>query len=187
MPLPVITDTIRVSVEGLLVSGRAWANILHFRKSGVLSYAGAIVVLEARLPQFWTNRVVGSPAWGYYAHTGASIQRIRYTPLDGVSPTTVAAHVSAGAAAADPLPAQDALAVTFYTATRGRRYRGRMFLPAFTEGSNDGTGHAAASMLTDLSAQWQAVQTALVGTGVTQVVASYGVPDQANPGGWAPF
>jgi hypothetical protein len=187
MPLPVITDTIRCSVEGLLANGESWANILHARKSGVLTFAGAITVLEAHLPQFWTNHVAGSPAWGYYAGTGASVQRVRYTPLDGSTPTTVVSHIQAGANATDPLPAQDALALTLYTATRGRRYRGRFFMGGFTEGENDATGHALASMVTDLTAQFQAVITGLVGTGVSLVVASYGRPDAANPSGWTPF
>jgi len=187
MPLPVITDTIRCSVEGLLPNGEKWANILHARKSGVLTYVGAIAILEAHLPQFWTNHVAGSPAWGYYASTSASVQRVRYTPLDGSTPTTVAAHVQAGAAATDPLPGQVALALTLYTAVRGRRYRGRFFMGGFVEGENDATGHALASMLTDLTAQFQAVITGLVGTGVSLVVASYGKPDRLNPTGWSPF
>lgn len=174
MPLPVIANTIRCSAEGLMPNGHVWANVFHLRKTNILTYAAAIAAADPVIAAFWTNHTVGSPGWGYYAATTASVQQIRYLPLDGTSAETLVAHVQAGAAAADPLPENVALVVTLRTVLRGRSYRGRMYLGCITEGNNSGTGQPNAGMLTDLTAQFSsAFITNLVGTGVSLVVASY--------------
>jgi hypothetical protein len=180
MPLPVIADVIRVAAEFNMSNGHVAACIHHIRKSGALSYAAAIAIADPIIAAFWTNHTVGSPGFCYYLHNGASFQRLRYTPLDGSSATTIINHVQAGAAAADALPENVALAVTLYTALRGRRNRGRMYLGGFTEGNSSGASPNA-GMLTDLTNQFNAAYiTGLVGSGVSLVVASYIPPGAAN-------
>jgi hypothetical protein len=181
MPLPVIANVIRCSAEGTLSNGHEWANVFHLRKSGALSYAAAIAVADPVIAAFYTNHLAGSPGLSYYMYTSADVDRIRYTPLDGTSATTVVAHNQAGTNGSDPLPPQTALCVTLYTALRGRAHRGRFYLPALTEGSNGTGGTVAAGTISDLSAQFTAAFiTNLVGTGVSLVVASYLAPGSAE-------
>jgi hypothetical protein len=188
MQLPIIADTIRVSVEGVLGNGAQWANIIHLRKSGVLTFAGAIALADPIIAHLWTDSTASPTGWATLAHTTSSVQRIRYTPLDGITATTIVPHVQAGTNSNDQLPPGTALVITAYTANRGRRYRGRIYLPALTEGSNDVNGTPLSVTQSSLTtAATNALITNLVGTGVSFVVASYGRPDRLNPSGWSPF
>jgi hypothetical protein len=173
MALPVITDTIRVSVEGLMANGHAWANVLHFRKSGALTNAGAIVILDPILLNHYTVNSGAGQAWKQAAPASATLQRFRYTPLDGTTASTVIGHVAAGTNGTESLPANVALVTTLRTAKRGRSYRGRCYWAPFTEGANDATGSPTAAVATATQVQWTAFLTALGGTGVSLVVASY--------------
>lgn len=166
MALPVIANTIRVSAEFTLSNGHQAACVHHLRKDGALSYAAAIAIADPLIAPFWTNHTVGSPGFTYYAHTGVTFQRLRYTPLDGSTATTIINHVQAGAGGGDALPEQVALCVTLYTAMRGKRNRGRIYLGGFAEGNSSGASPNA-GMLTDLTNQFTAAYiTNLVGSGV---------------------
>jgi hypothetical protein len=174
MALPVITDTIRVSVEGILANGNGWASIFHYRKTAILTYSGAITILDPLLIATYSTNAGAGLAWAPLASPSCSIQRIRYTPLDGSTVTTVISHVLPGSnTSADPLPAGVAMVTTFYTAKRGRSYRGRVYTPGWTEGSNNSVGQIPAASATGWNTQWTAQQTALSSSGVTHVVASY--------------
>jgi len=173
MPLPLIADTIRTSIELLTVNGHKAAFVLHFRKTGALSYTGAIALLDPILADFLTNNHGGGASWKNHAPTGASIQRLDYTPLDGTSATTRNTHVIAGADGGDPLPASVALVVTLRTALRGRSHQGRVYTGPYTEAGNT-AGAPTALLVGDVAAQWSwLVATGLPGSGLTLVVASY--------------
>jgi hypothetical protein len=173
MPLPVIADTMRVAVRGTAPNGHAWANILHFRKSGAITFTAAIAILDPLLlSHYSTASGAGSP-WRNWAHTTSSLTQFEYTPLDGTSATSVITHVVAGLSGGDPLPASVALVATLRTATRGRSYRGRVYNGPLTEDFNL-LGKPTAALVAALQVQWDRfVNTALPGTGVSLVVASY--------------
>lgn len=173
MPLPVIADTLRVAVRGTASNGHHWANVLHYRKSTVLTFTGAIAILDPILvDHLSTNNGTGS-GWNALAPTTASIQDIVYTPLDGASASTVITHAIAGANGSDGLPPSVALVVSLRTALRGRSYRGRVYTGPHIESDNSSLGAPVAALLTAESGQWAAHLTALAGTGVSLVVASY--------------
>lgn len=173
MPLPVIADVIRVAVEGRATNNHQWANILHFRKSGALSFPAAIAVLDpALLSQYTVNSGAGL-AWKNAAPTTATLTQFVYTPLDGVSASTVITHAVAGVSGGDPLPASVCLVATLRTALRGRAHRGRVYCGPFDETFNL-AGVPVAALVADLALQWDRFITIdLVGSGVSLGVASY--------------
>lgn len=177
--LPVITDTIRASAEGTCVGGQPWANILHFRKTPILTFAGAIALLDPILFSLWNAPLGAGTRLLGNMPTAAGINRIRYTPLDGSTATTVIPHVAPGLDVGDPLPSSVCLVVSFYTALRGRRHRGRFYSGPYTESGNT-LGRPTAAIVTNLAAQFVGFQAALAGTGVSHVVASYIPPGSAE-------
>lgn len=173
MALPIIADTMRVAVRGLASNGHQWANVMHYRKTGALSYAGAIAILDPILVDHLSTNNGGGSGWNALAHTTASVQDIVYTPLDGSSASTIITHAIPGISGGDPLPASIALVVSLRTALRGRSYRGRVYTGPHIESDNSVAGAPSAALLTAESLQWTAHLTALVATGVSLVVASY--------------
>lgn len=173
MPLPVIADTIRVAVEGHAPNGHLWANVMHFRKSGILTFPGAVAVLDPILNSHYAVNSGAGTAWLSNAGVGYTMDDIRYTPLDGSTATTVISHPHSGAVGLDNLPANVALVITLRTGLRGRSHRGRVYQNGFTEGANQSIGTPLAAAVTGVLTQWQNLLTALAGTGVSLVVASY--------------
>lgn len=173
MPLPVIADTMRVAVQGVAVNGHAWANILHFRKSGALSYPAAIAVLDPLLrDQYIVNSGTGV-CWKNCAPTSAHLTQFSYLPLDGTSAATVITHSDAGAINSNDMPSSVALVVTLRTTHRGKSYRGRVYLGPWTEADN-GAGAPNSTVPTNVATQWtRFITVALPGSGVSLVVASY--------------
>jgi len=171
--LPVIADTMRVAVRGLASNGHHWANVLHYRKTGALSFTGAIAILDPILVDHLSTNNGGGSGWNALAHTSASVQDIVYTPLDGSSASTIITHAIAGISGGDPLPASVALVVSLRTALRGKSYRGRVYTGPNIESNNTASGTPGASHVSTLALQWTAHLAALAGTGVSLVVASY--------------
>jgi hypothetical protein len=173
MPLPVIANVIRTAVVGRAVNGHAWANILHFRKDGALSYPAAIAILDPLLlSQYTTNNGTGV-CWKQCAPTSAHLDHFSYTPLDGSSATSVITHSDAGAIVSNDMPASVALVVTLRTALRGRSHRGRVYLGPWTEADN-GAGAPNTLVPGTVATQWtRFVTLALPGSGLSLVVASY--------------
>jgi len=172
MPLPVIADTIRTSVEGVTNQGHHWANVLHFRKTGAITFAAAIAILDPLLLNQYTVNNGAGLNMRTFLPTTASLQLFRYTPLDGASASTVINHVLAGLDAAEPMAPSLAVVVTLRTALRGRSHRGRAYIGPFTESQN-ASGSVNPALATGFALQWNNFITTLAGSGVSLVVASY--------------
>lgn len=71
---------------------------------------------------------------------------------------------SIGTQTGDGLPGQNAMLVSVHTGVRGRRTRGRFYLPGISETSQIG-GRLIAPQLTALNALAEGIQTAFTGTG----------------------
>lgn len=85
----------------------------------------------------------------YGANSGVSVTTIR---VEDVKPGTVATYESVaaavtGASATEMLPPQAAIVFTFSTLTKGRSYRGRIYLPGATE-ENAGAGTLTGAAVT---------------------------------------
>lgn len=180
MPLPIIADTIRGAIEGHCANQHHWANVMHFRKTGALTFAAAIALLDPILFATYNTASGGGQPWKAYAPTAAGVERAEYTPLDGTSATTVVTHTLAGTGVAEALPASVSLVVTLRTALRGRSHRGRVYTGPYAEDSNTALGVPLGATLTGVQLQWADLITRLVGTGVSMVVASYKLATSEN-------
>jgi hypothetical protein len=137
--------------------------------------AADITALHAAITKLYTGPAyAGGPASGIFgdgAPTGASIADVTYTPLDNLTASTVTALASSGSGAS-PLPAEVAFVTTFRSVVRGRRYRGRVYLPQKTNGTLT-NGLLTPSVATQWVAQWTGFQAALAAISWLHVVASY--------------
>lgn len=174
MPLPLITDTMRVAVEGTAVNSHHWANILHFRKTSALTYTGAIAILDPILLSHYSTDAGAGQAWKSTRASTWSIADFRYTPLDGTSVSVINTHFIQGViTASEALPANVALVATLRTAKRGRSYRGRVYEGGWTEAANQSNGNPSTADAAKVAAQYNALISALTSSGVSLVVASY--------------
>lgn len=180
MPLPVIADTIRTVVAIKAANGHRMSNTLHFRKTGGLSYAAAIAILDPILLAHYNTAHGGGFHWKGSAPTTSNLIQFEYTPLDGTTAETVITHSDAGGDAGDPLPASVAIVITLRTALRGRSHRGRVYQGPLTESTNT-AGNPAAASVAGYAVQWNYfINTGLLATGVSLVVASYKLATAEN-------
>lgn len=176
MALPIIADTIRASINFHCANGHHAAMVMHFRKTGALTFTGAIAILDPILFDYLNTDHAPGSAWKNLSPTTAGIETISYTPLDGTSATQVFQHTLAGLDGGDPLPASVSLVATLRTLTRGRSYRGRVYTGPFSETSNT-AGAPVATVPPKVAGQLNWLRgTGLTATGLSLVVASYKVP-----------
>ena len=69
-----------------------------------------------------------------------------------------------GALTGDALPGQNSMLVSVHTGVRGRRYRGRFYVPGVTETGSTG-GRIIGAQLTALNALAEGIQSAFTGSG----------------------
>jgi hypothetical protein len=176
-PLPTIPGTVRCSIGGLTATGRRWANILHFRYAGGASSPGTTEIdnLDVDLFKFYsgTAYTTGLP-WLSRCATSTSITQIDYTVLDGAALAYSKPHSAAGSSGTTPLPGEVAACLTLRTTTRGRRYRGRIYLPAPSAALIDSSGYWTGALRTGTIQQWTDMAAALNAKQWRPVVASYG-------------
>lgn len=178
IPLPVIPRTFRCALHWVTSSGLTAVNVIHIElNAGVATNRQVMDLLDAHVTAAMWN-MVGSN-W--------SVNKVTITPLDGVTASSdfvpaTPAHW-AGNTGGDVAP-QVSGVMKLQTASRGPRFRGRVFLPSPAEGQttagklNDGTEVSA-------STAWTAFQTALQADATkpsSLVVASY---DRAHAGAGA--
>lgn len=173
MPLPVIADTLRATIRGTTPDSDQWVNVLHFRKTGALTYPAAIAILDPLLLAHYQTNAGAGQAWRTNAPTTAAIVDFAYTPLDGSTATTIIPHALAGVNAGAVLPGSVAYAITLRTGQRGRSFRGRCYWGPFTTNFVAATGRTSNTFATAVATQWNNFLTNLTGSGVSLVVASY--------------
>lgn len=187
--LPTIANTYRVTVQGTQANSGVFANVMHVRWKGAGSPSPSdITTLDTSLIRLWagTDYSSGHP-WLYYCPAGTHLVQATYLPLNGTGLAYTVAHANAGAGAGNMLPAECAPVLTLRTDYRGRRYRGRMFLPAPVVSATSSDGTLTASLITAIIAQWNGMVTAIVANW-EPVVASYGHSmTKAGPVSWSPF
>lgn len=162
-PLPVIPDTYRAAFNWN-DSGQTAVNVMHFRRASSSSAAVASLI----------DANVTAAMWGMIAN-GASVVRLDVTALDGASATfslvTTGAKWAGGAGVTDPLIAV-AQVIKLQTTLRGRRHRGRIYLPFTGENQTVG-GSLLSASVTSVQNAWNTFLTATIAAGLPPVVASY--------------
>lgn len=178
MPLPVIANTARVAIEGLMPSGSAWANVIHVRHPAGAPTSAQKATVIADIGRLYVGPTFGA-TFGYWsgeASSLASVIQSRYTDLDGASASIVTPIGVAGANTGDPLPSGAALCLTLRTAVRGRRARGRVYWGGFGEGASVAPNSIVSTSLTRILNHWEGFRVQLVADGWELVVASYLTP-----------
>jgi hypothetical protein len=164
-PLPVIDDVFRVSVHHFDGVGHDSYNVMHFLKTGGVS-ADIETALEA-------NMTAG--CWAPLSNTFGGCE-VAITPLDGSSVThtfTPSPHPAwEGGASGDTVP-EAAFGLTLQTDTRGRSYRGRLFIGPVTEPQIAAGAFSVGGAVAAWTASWSTFLNDMVTDSVPMVVASY--------------
>lgn len=188
MELPVITNVVRTAVSGLGPNGQQWANILHFRRtSGVLDVA-SLPSLRDHIVSLY-NVSYGAGQWQllFGSPISVTLGQISFTPLDGTSASTVYTVSGAGTQTGDALPAEVAIVLSLRTALRGRRNRGRLYIPCLAEAVCDAVGQPTTNAVSGYAAQANTFRTTITPSGWEWVVASYGGPQPNGTRRWTPY
>lgn len=164
--LPVITDVFRVALTWHNASlPRPAANVMHFR-SATLNAEGVWGVLDAD---------VVTAMWDQ-TDANSAVVDVSVTPLDGTSVTFSATPAGTkwkgGIGPGTDCTPQVASIVKLLTATRGRSYRGRVFLPFVSEDAND-SGFLASATQVAMQSAWSTFLATAAGDDLQLVVASY--------------
>lgn len=148
MPLPVVADVYQARLIWNSDSApRPAVNDLYFHDTGG---GGSINALWTLLDASVTQNM-----WEPVAGTSTQVDQVRITPLDGttagVVKTASGTKWSAGSSG-DPI-LQGAAVVSFATAVRGPRGRGRVYLPWIGEAAQT-AGVLASASVTALGTAW---------------------------------
>lgn len=190
MPLPVIPGVVRCAVKGLTPLGASWVNVHHMMYADGASNPGTseITAMDALLTRLYTGTVFsGGTAWMTQCGGLTQLVQIDYVNLDGSSNGLTLPHPFTSAATANS-PSEVAHVLTLITGHRGRRYRGRIYLPAVYVANLTANGNLAVATATATVAQYAGMLSALGAIQWKPVVASYGKgTTNGVPTTWTPF
>lgn len=165
----VISGTLQIRIIWSL-SGADWAeNVLH-----------ALIGTGPAVDQAMADTIAGHVGTAHTSSglsaeqpTSVSIDRVGIRDIRTANQALIEAPVgSAGTALGQLLPRGNALVVTNRTALAGRSYRGRTFVPGFSEDSNDVGGRASSAAQTAAAAFINDLQTAMTQSAWPLAVAS---------------
>lgn len=154
MPPVVVPLTVRAGLIWSIGGQEYAANVLHYIvPPGESIDSGEAAAFSANVLAAYTGSGVGADISNDVVLSRVTLRDIREAALPEYSATCTAT----GSDATDPLPLMTSLVVTLRTAKAGRRYRGRVYLPGWSEAANDATGRpiqsvadAAEAFITDL-------------------------------------
>lgn len=124
-----IPNVYRVALNWQHTNGQTATNVMHFRRSASTATEVAGII----------DANVTAGMWGHTS-SGARVTSIDVTPLNGSGATVNQPTSGAkwtGAAGTDPFIPAAACVVSLRTGNRGRRNRGRIFMPFIAEGAFD--------------------------------------------------
>ncbi len=186
MPLPVITNVVRAALRGTCPSGSPWVNVLHFRKTVGTIDAASLNLLQTELVKLYggPDYTAGFEYWMERSTTTTNLTELVFTPLDGSSASDLRVLNVVGISTLASLPSEVTACATLRTAVRGRRNRGRVYLPPFAISATDAIGNLGSTIASNLTAQGNAFRGALPALNWEWVVASYGRSGTIT---WTPY
>lgn len=176
-PLPTIAGVVRCAVSGLTPSGRKWTNVHHMRYAAGASSPGTTEIdnMDVELFRLYSGTAyAGGAAIFVMCPTTVSMTQIDYTVLDGAALAYSKVHNVAATGTGNSQPSEVAAVLTLRTTQRGRRYRGRLYLPPFNAAQVDATGNWTATTRNNCTGQYMGMLGALAPKQWVPVVASYG-------------
>lgn len=192
MALPTINGVVRAACQGSSSSGQQWVNVIHFRYAAGASTPGTteMDLLAAELSKFYKGpNYTSGGGWVSQSCTSTTtLSTITMTPLDGSALAYQKTYSGGGGAVGNALPGECAPVLTIRTLVRGRRARGRIYLPAPAASNIDSAGRLSSTCATLTTNQWIGMAAALVPSQWVPGVASYGHgTSHGVPTSWAPF
>jgi hypothetical protein len=171
MPPLVVPNTVQVRTIWQTGGTQFAVNVLHFRNSGSVA-----------VNQTLANQVATDVASAFTTALGTStninsttgINQVRIRNLDTLSQPEFTATVSGavGTGTAELLPKQVAACVTLRTALAGRSYRGRVYVPGWTEVANNPGGVISPTAMVQADGIVRNIRANLAGRGLTMGVVS---------------
>jgi hypothetical protein len=167
----VIPNAIEVDLVWNLASGKQVKNVLHGQVAAGFNATSAVaqaIYASVIASGSWT-------AWAAFVHTTASLAAINLRDLRTANMPVVSSTGAAtpGTGAGVALPPGSSLVVTLRTASAGRGFRGRVYLPGLDSGLlTAATGAASAAGNTAALNFITAVQTGLTASAVTLSIAN---------------
>jgi hypothetical protein len=143
MPALVVPNTVQVRLIWIAAGTEFAVNVLHFRNATSVTVDQTLANnLALDVKSAWDTAV----ALGTVINSTTGISRITVRDLNTANQPEFGATVTAalGSGTSEILPRQVSLVVTLRTALAGRSFRGRVYVPGFTELANDSTGRATA-------------------------------------------
>ena len=177
MPLPEIAGVVRASLGGSIAGGSRWSNTWHAQRVDLADpTALQIAEVHTALVAFYAAAVMP------LCTVATTLARADYTPLDGTSGAfSLPVTLEGGDGTTATLPPEVAEVLTIRTPLRGRRHRGRVFLPALVVTAAP-TGRLTGATTTAIVTAAAAAQAALALLGWNMGVASYGKSQIKAPG-----
>lgn len=153
MPPLVIPNTVRANLVWSLTGAEYAVNVIHYVvPSGQIVSGATATDLAADI-----GNAFGAGALDSWISDEVVLSRVSVRDLRSANQPEYSAVLNAGGLSATaPLPLQTSLVATFRTALAGRSYRGRFYMPGWSEGANVSAGvcdiAAAADLETFLTA-----------------------------------
>jgi hypothetical protein len=166
---------------------------MHFQYAAGASTPGAaeITALDTKVLRLYTGTAyTGGAAWLTVCTPDTKLIDATYYVLNGTSVPVIIPHTQQGTGSAGTNSAQElAMVLTLRTAQRGRRYRGRIYLPAPSSSMILGaSGQMATGNVTNTINQATGLMTDLGSIQWAWGIASYGRGTvHGQPTSWAPF
>jgi hypothetical protein len=146
VPALVVPNTVQVRVIWSVSAVPFAVNVLHFRNAGSVAVDQSLAngIASDVSAAFSSNVGVGGQ-W----NSSTGITRVDVRDLNTANQPEFTAPVSGalGTASAELLPKQVALVVTLRTALAGRSFRGRVYVPGWSEIANQAGGVASTTTM----------------------------------------
>lgn len=152
-----INDVVRLTVRGTMHGSTVMFGH-HFRaKTSTGTFAALAASYQSGIIPLVTAATSAEVTWLSISVAGTKV---------GADETLNAPLPAAtiGALTGDALPGQNSMLVSVHTGVKGRRYRGRFYVPGVTETSSTG-GRIIGAQLTALNALAEGLQTQFTGSG----------------------
>ena len=176
-PLPSIPGTVRCQASGALISGKKWSNVVHCKFTGAAGQPSAadLSALDLKLIRLWSGTIyTGGVSWLTNCPNATTLTNMNYYVLDGTSPAVNVSRNLSGAGGTSSAPSEVAFVLTLRTTKRGRRYRGRIFLPTVVPGSISASGQLSSILVGQFLSQFDGLVTDLATINWQIGVATYG-------------
>lgn len=181
IPVP---DAWQINIDGVNGAGHPWTNVYHIVHDDPLTLTQAYADIVAGLFEdaYTSSGLPGLLAAGW-AITSATVTDL----ASDTAPQFVSLEANVtGSDGGQAIPGQSSLVLSWYTALRGRSFRGRSYLNGWTEGQSDGTpsstaistsGAYAGDLVANMATQFGA------GFGLCVVSRFSGTHLESRPGG----